>query len=305
NGVFTVGESGFPTQTFRDTNYWVDVTFSPTNVDATAPVISNLRETTIDSAKVVIAWTTDEPANSLVEYSTDFEFPLEQTQRVTNTAFATVHSLPIAGLRPNTTYYYRVTSTDAAGNATTSPAPSFTLPGPTLRDTAQTDFLSGSGTGVYASETHDGELILAPTVGTEFSGTALPTDWIEWAFGANGYAAVGGGGLIVDGVRIAYKAPPDLCDKDASGNCLPETADTTPSAIFSAPHTLEFVATFTGDAFQHAGLGRTLGSAQEPWAIFSTMAGGALNARTNDGAAAIDTFLGSGLVGAPHLFRID
>src|SRR5262249_15358909 len=53
------------------------------------------------------------------------------------------------------------------------------------------------------------------------------------------------------------------------------------------------------------GLGRTLNSAQEPWAIFSTMSGGALNARTNTGAAAVDTFLGSGLVGTPHRFRID
>src|SRR5262245_13036078 len=300
NGVFHAGESGFPTQSFRDTNYWVDVVFSPTNSDTTAPTISNLRATTIDSSKVAISWTTNEPANSQVEYSNDFTFPPAQTLKVTNAAFVTTRSLTLTGLQPNSTYYYRVTSTDAAGNSTMSEAPSFTVPGPTLRDTAETDFLAGSGTGTYASETQDGELILAPTVGTEFSGTTLSPGWIEWAFGPNGYAAVGGGDLIVDGVRIA------MCATDAGGNCLPgETATTTPSAIFTAPHSMEFLATFTGDAFQHAGFGQTLGSGAEPWAIFSTMSGGALNARTNTRTSTTDTFLGSGLVGAPHLFRID
>src|SRR5262249_14210733 len=170
----------------------------------------------------------------------------------------------------------------------------------TLRDTAQTDFLAGSGAGTYASETDDGELMLAPAVGNEFSGTTMPPGWIEWAFGPNGYAALGGGEMIVDGVRVA------MCPTDAPGTCPPgEAAESTPSAIFTAPHTLEFVSTFTGDAFQHAGFGQTLGLGSEPWAIFSTMSGGALNVRTNTGTTALDTFLGSGLVGAPHLFRID
>src|SRR5207244_1518516 len=128
-------------------------------------------------------------------------------------------------------------------------------------------------------ETEDGELILAPLVGTEFSGSTMPPGWVEWTFGPNGYAAIGGGEMVVDGVRVA------MCATDAAGNCLPgETIDKTPSAIFSSPHSMEFVATFTGDAFQHAGLGQTLGSAFEPWAIFSTMSGGALNARTNTGS---------------------
>src|SRR5262249_28982167 len=142
NGLFISGASAFPTQTFRDTNYWVDVVFSPTTADTTPPTISNLRARTIDSAKGSISWTTDEPANSQVEYSTDFTFPQAQTLKVTSAAFVTTRTLLLTGLKSNTTYYYRVTSADAAGNSTTSPAPSFTVPGPTLRDTAQTDFLA-------------------------------------------------------------------------------------------------------------------------------------------------------------------
>ena len=303
NGVFASGSSAFPTTTYRDTNYWVDVTFSATNTDTTPPTISNLRDTTIDSSKVTISWTTDELANSKVEYSTDFTFPTAQTLSVSDAAFVTTRSLLITGLRPNTTYYYRARSTDQAGNTTTTPAPSFTVPGPTLRDTAQSDFLAGTGTGTYASQTEDGELILPPTVGTEFSGTRMPPGWTEWAWSANGYAAIGGGSLIVDGARVA------MCATDQTGACVPgETQGTTPSAIYSPGHTVEFVATFTGDRAQHAGFGQTLNSATEPWAIFSTMNGGALNARSNtgsSGAGAIDTFLGSGFVGGSHLFRIE
>ena len=47
-------------------------------------------------------------------------------------------------------------------NSTTTIPPSFTLPGPTLRDTVATDFSAGAGTGTYVAQTGDGEIILAP-----------------------------------------------------------------------------------------------------------------------------------------------
>src|SRR5262249_58789480 len=100
------------------------------------PTIPNLRARTMASAKVSISWTTDEPANSQVEYSTDFTFPQAQTLKVTSAAFVTTRTLLLTGLKSNTTYYYHVTSADAAGNSTTSPPPSFTVPGPPLHDTA-------------------------------------------------------------------------------------------------------------------------------------------------------------------------
>src|SRR5262249_23454247 len=42
----------------------------------------------------------------------------------------------------------------------------------------------------------------------------------------------------------------------------------------------------------------------EPWAIFSTMTGGLLFARTNTGTAVVDTGLGSGLLGEFHRYKI-
>src|SRR4029077_3886671 len=115
-----------------------------------------------------------------------------------------------------------------------------------------------------------------------------------------GYATFGDGVLLVDGARVAS------CALDINGHCLPETPQSTPSETFTAPHTLEFTANFSGDRFQHAGLGVTFNSTLEPWAIFSTLNGGLLFARTNNGAGAVmDTGLGTGLLGGYHRFKID
>jgi hypothetical protein len=75
------------------------------------------------------------------------------------------------------------------------------------------------------------------------------------------------------------------------------------TADFWPGRSAEFVATFSGDPFQHMGFAVTYEST--PWAIFSTLGGGALFARTHTGAAFIDTPVGSNWLGAPHRYRID
>ena len=54
---------------------------------------------------------------------------------------------------------------------------------------------------------------------------------------------------------------------------------------------------------QHAGFGLTFNEA--PWIIFSTGAGGALYARTNDGTKSIDTLIPGNWLGTGRRFRID
>ena len=110
------------------------------------------------------------------------------------------HSLTITGLRPATRYFFRLTSSDRAGNmgiwppSGPDPLPNpggtafladFTTPVGSLRDTVAADFKAGTSTGTYVSETGDGELILAPTIATEFSGSAMPSGWFthEWTPG--------------------------------------------------------------------------------------------------------------------------
>ena len=89
----------------------------------------------------------------------------------------TSHSVNLTGLSANTTYHFRVRSADGAANAATSPAPpgspltftTTTTTQGTVADTTAANFAAGSlGTGTYVAQTSDGEVSLAPTVGSEF-----------------------------------------------------------------------------------------------------------------------------------------
>ena len=299
--MFAIGASAFPSSSFHATNYWVDVDFAESVVDASAPIISRINATAIDGSTAVISWTTNEATDSRVEYSTGSTLPPPQTLAVANGAFVTQHTITLTGLTPQSTYWFRITSVDPAGNAAVSLAPSFTVPGPTLHDTSTLDFSAGTPemacdpTGAncvaktYVAETSDGEVIIAPTAGAEFSGASLPTGWIGSILGAGGSFNVLGGNLVVDGAQVG------TCDASATAACA--------TGNYGPGHTLEFVATFTGDPFQHAGLGVTFDTA--PWAVFSTGAGGTFIARTNSGFGSFDTPLDVGLLGSPHRYRID
>lgn len=93
--------------------------------DTTAPVISGISAAAATSS-VIITWTTDEDADSMVEYS-DVELDTASTtEEVGDTADVTSHSIEITGLLPETTYYYIVKSTDEEGNSASSTQHSFT-----------------------------------------------------------------------------------------------------------------------------------------------------------------------------------
>jgi hypothetical protein len=95
-----------------------------------------------------------------------------------------------------------------------------------------------------------------------------------------GFATVADGLLTVDGARAGT------------------------DALFPAGESLQVVATFSGDPWQHIGFGVDYSAA--PWVIFSTFGGGQLYARTNDDSGnAIDTPLSGNWFGSPHNFRID
>jgi chitodextrinase len=72
---------------------------------------------TITHQSAVIRWETDEPADGLVNYGI-----LSLNQNESKTALIKKHTIPLVGLTPATTYQFRVSSTDAAGNTSTSSA---------------------------------------------------------------------------------------------------------------------------------------------------------------------------------------
>jgi hypothetical protein len=97
-----------------------DATYTATFMtvtDATPPVISALAESGITATGATISWTTNEPADTQVEYGTTPSYGLTTPLAP---ALVTSHSQKLTGLTPNTVYHYRVRSRDAAGNLSTA-----------------------------------------------------------------------------------------------------------------------------------------------------------------------------------------
>ena len=118
--------------------------------DTVAPVIGSVAASGMTDATATIAWVTDEPADSQVEYGTSTAYgnltPLSPFR-------ATSHALVVPGLSPVTVYHYRVISSDAAGNRAVSGDSTFTT---TVVDT-----------------TPPAIAIVAPVEGSTVSGSAV------------------------------------------------------------------------------------------------------------------------------------
>jgi len=101
-----------------------DYTFTTaTPPDTTAPVISSVAAGNITTTGVTITWTTNEASTSKVEYGTSQTYGSQSN--VDNT-LVTAHTVVLSGLTPNTIYYFRVISSDQAGNQGISAGSNFT-----------------------------------------------------------------------------------------------------------------------------------------------------------------------------------
>ena len=122
----------------------VSVTVNNT-VDTTPPVISGVAASGITSSEATIVWTTNEPADSRVNYGLTTAYGTNTTLDGT---LVLSHSQTLTGLAPSTLYHYRVRSRDAASLLTISTDFTFTTlagggGGPIV---AQLDFEEGTGT---------------------------------------------------------------------------------------------------------------------------------------------------------------
>lgn len=95
--------------------------------DTAPPVITGLEAVDVGETAATVQWTTDEPADGLVEYGTTTGYgqaaPLQ-------TARSTTHAVRLTGLTGQTTYHAHATSKDAAGNTSTSLDLVFVATGP-------------------------------------------------------------------------------------------------------------------------------------------------------------------------------
>jgi hypothetical protein len=95
--------------------------------DTTAPTISNVQVTSITQTSAIISWTTNEPSNSEVQYDSARRPWGSYSWGENDNSLVTSHSITLTGLEADTTYYFRVGSTDGSGNGpTTSNQMSFT-----------------------------------------------------------------------------------------------------------------------------------------------------------------------------------
>ncbi len=81
--------------------------------DSEAPQTSEIELATTGAYTATVTWTTDEYADSIVECGTESG---AYTMTFSNTRYVKVHAVTLTGLTPDTTYYYRISSTDLSGN---------------------------------------------------------------------------------------------------------------------------------------------------------------------------------------------
>ena len=124
--------------------------------DATAPVISSITATAADSS-AILSWTTDELADSYVDFGTVeglLDLNVGKVDDVED------HEITLTNLTPGTTYYYTVGSIDRAGNPTESEAAQFT----TL---AAADVQAPAAPAGLTSSIGSGQVVLSWTANTE------------------------------------------------------------------------------------------------------------------------------------------
>jgi len=98
------------------------------------PVISNISVSANDTA-ATITWTTDKPADSVIDYGLDTTYG----NLVIDANLTTNHSLTLSGLTPEATYHFQISGTDTLALTTTSVDQMFTTTATPTVITAQSD----------------------------------------------------------------------------------------------------------------------------------------------------------------------
>lgn len=127
NGVYLYGSSAFPSQSYKASNYWVDVVTTssgPSDVTDTTPptVPTNLTAVTAGTDQVNLSWTASTDDLGVTGYNVYRDGVKISTASDAKYADATV--------APNATYEYTVSAYDGSGNnSAQTPPVSVTVPG--------------------------------------------------------------------------------------------------------------------------------------------------------------------------------
>lgn len=106
----------------------------PAEPDIIPPVLANLEPEQITDTSTVIFWETDELSNGRVVYSVQYHKNNEKMNNskmeAVNPELTVAHKVKLESLKPNTKYYYFISSTDPSGNTSVSNTHSVTTQKP-------------------------------------------------------------------------------------------------------------------------------------------------------------------------------
>ncbi len=293
NVLISVTLNGSPVVYTQELIKGIEYAFIPAengNYEATyslmsALVITNVTATPGAGGTATITWTTNNAADSKVDYDTS---ATTLSLNASNASPVTNHSIVLSGLTAGTTYHYRVTSIDAAPDTATAPALpaaplNFTMPSSSYcaQDETYSDFSAGTDTSTLVVTTADGEVILQPALYEEFTAASAPSGWSDaiWDSQPGAVTTYDGETVSVNGTHIVTNA-----------SFGPETS-------------IEFAATFTTGNFQNVGYTADA-LFNSPWVVIGqgSVSDGNVYARTSDNES---VSLGAGLLNAPHIYRIE
>ncbi len=125
-------------------------TTTPPVIDTTAPVISNVAVGSITQTGASITWITNEATVAKTAYGTSTTYTIETGF---SSAFSSAFTQVLSGLTASTTYHFRITAKDAAGNIASTGDVVFTTSSvPPPADTTA-PIISGISVGSIASTT--------------------------------------------------------------------------------------------------------------------------------------------------------
>lgn len=197
--------------------------------DGTAPTISSVGVGAVGATSATISWTTDEPADSRVEFRRQGETGYQATPL--DPTLTTAHSVTLTGLWPDTTYQFHVASTDGDGNQTSS-AP-------------DDSFLTQSSSFSYLRLEAEHGTVVAP-VSVQSAGDVYGSKMIQLPQGQNGTAGNPAGQSLIS-FNVPYDGDWTVWVRaratDSNGVSWYEGVDGASllSLILSAPDTWEWV----------------------------------------------------------------
>ncbi|HSE34567.1 MAG TPA: fibronectin type III domain-containing protein [Candidatus Paceibacterota bacterium] len=233
-------------------------TTPPPSADTTAPIVSALSVSAISTSSATISWTTNENADGRIWYATALPLATAGTPNAAVSTLGTSHTFPLAGLAPNTTYHFVITSADAAGNRATSTTASFTtLPLPIAADVTAPTLSALSVTNVGTSSATITWTTNESADGRVWFGTVSPVDTARTADRSE-TAISTGHSFSLSGLAPSTTYQYVVSSADIAGNRATSTAGTFTTAALPPPADVTAPSFNTFEALNITGSGAKL-----------------------------------------------